>query len=368
MKTILHFFIFLITSFGNTMTAQTRDFKHVPPVSIPNTQQLTLQSKIVANQEYVLHINLPGNYNDTTKNFPVVYLLDSQWDFPLLSSIYGQQYYDGFIPEVIIVGITWGGANPNYDQLRARDLTPPNAVQGVMYGNAANFLGFIKNELTPFVESTFRVKKNDRTLVGSSFGGLFTLYALFNETSFFQKYILTSPATSWGNEAIYKIEKEYSAKNKTLPVRLYMAAGQMEDVNMFTKWVNTLESRNYGGLNLQTKVLENIGHSGTKPEGYTRGMQWAFKRPAITLSSTQLSPYLGTYLLGNDSVKVVMENNMLVGISGTNEKLVLTAETENDFYSPGGFLLIHFKKDKTNKVSGFELEQYNNKVFARKID
>src|SRR5690606_31076537 len=105
--------------------------------------------------------------------------LDSQWDFPLLSSIYGQQYYDGFIPEVIIVGITWGGANPNYDQLRARDLTPPNAVQGVMYGNAANFLGFIKNELTPFVESTFRVKKNDRTLVGSSFGGLFTLYALF---------------------------------------------------------------------------------------------------------------------------------------------------------------------------------------------
>lgn len=368
MKTILFLLAFLAISFQNTLTAQTSDSKPVPQVSIPNSQLLTLKSELVANQEYVLHINLPGNYTDTTKNFPVVYLLDSQWDFPLLSAIYGEQYYDGFIPEAIVVGITWGGTNPNYDRLRARDLTPPNSVPGEMYGNAANFLGFIKNELTPFVESKFRVKKNDRTLVGSSFGGLFTLYALFNETSFFQKYILTSPATSWGNEVIYKIEKEYSAKNKSLPVRLYMAVGEVEDVNMFTKWVNTLKSRNYAGLNMQTKVLENIGHSGTKPEGYTRGMQWAFKRPAIMLSSTQLSPYVGTYLLGNDSIKVVIENNMLVGISSANEKTVLTAETENDFYSPKGFIFIHFKKDKANKVSGFELEQFNSRVFARKIN
>lgn len=368
MKAVFCLFLFFITIIGSTSTAQTHDLKQIPQVSIPNTQQLTIQSEIVANQEYVLHVNLPGNYNDTTRNFPVVYLLDSQWDFPLLSSIYGQQYYDGFIPEVIIVGITWGGTNPNYDQLRARDLTPPNAVQGEMYGNAANFLGFIKNELSPYVESTFRVKKSDRTLVGSSFGGLFTLYALFNETSFFQKYILTSPATSWGNEAIYKIEKQYSAKNKDLPVRLYMAVGEKEDVNMFTKWENTLQSRNYKGLYIQTKVLENIGHSGTKPEGYTRGMQWAFKRRAIALSSTQISPYAGTYMLGNDSVKIVIENNMLVGISGTSGKIVLTAETENDFYSPGGFLTIRFKKDKANRVSGFELEQYNSRVFAKKID
>src|SRR3712207_4036075 len=84
-----------------------------PLVTIAGTQQLKFTSKIVSGQEYSLQVNLPSHYSDTTKRFPVVYLLDSQWDFPLVSGIYGGQYYDGFMPEVIIVGITWGGENPN---------------------------------------------------------------------------------------------------------------------------------------------------------------------------------------------------------------------------------------------------------------
>ena len=339
-----------------------------PPVIIPGTQQLKLTSKIVSGQEYTLHVNLPSNYSDTTKQFPIVYLLDSQWDFPLVSAIYGEQYYDGFVPEVIIVGITWGGENPNHDQLRARDFTPTNMGQGTQYGNAANFLSFIKNELTPFIESTYRVKKNDRTLIGSSFGGLFTLYTLFQSPDFFRNYILTSPATPWDNEAIYKIENEYWAKKKSLPVRLYMAVGEVEDVAVFNKWVNTLKARNYMGLKLQTKVLENIGHSGTKPEGYTRGLQWAFKKTPISLTTAQLKPYTGTYLIGKEAVKVVIENNTLVGIDARNNKTVLAAETEKDFFVPGRFLFIHFEKDKANKVSGFQLKQFGREEFAKKTE
>src|SRR6266700_1524516 len=62
-------------------------------VEIPNTRVLQLNSAIVG-QEYTLHINLPGNYSDSTKTFPVLYLLDGQWDFPLLSALYGEQYFD----------------------------------------------------------------------------------------------------------------------------------------------------------------------------------------------------------------------------------------------------------------------------------
>jgi len=78
----------------------------------------------VNGQEYVLQVSLPAGYDKSNKKYPVVYLMDSQWDFPLVTALYGEQYFDGFIPELIIAGITWGGTHPNPDSLRARDYTP----------------------------------------------------------------------------------------------------------------------------------------------------------------------------------------------------------------------------------------------------
>ncbi|RDC65026.1 alpha/beta hydrolase [Adhaeribacter pallidiroseus] len=358
----LFFIIFLSPSFAQNNTTAS----NVLTVAIAGTQQLKLTSKIILGQEYSVQVNLPGHYSDTSKKFPVIYLLDSQWDFPLVSGIYGGQYYDGFMPEAIIVGITWGGENPNYGQLRARDFTPTNLGQGAQFGNAANFLTFIQQELTPFIEANYRVSKNNRTLMGSSLGGLFTLYALFKAPDFFQNYVLTSPATPWDQDVIYKIEQEYWDKNKTLPVRLYMATGDAEDVAIFNKWVNTVKGRKYTGLNLQTKVLENIGHSGTKPIGYTQGLQWVFKKTPVSLTATQLKPYVGTYLLDKEVLKIVIENNALVGIDAQNHKTVLAAETEKDFFVPGRFLFLHFQKDQANQVAGFQLEQFEGVTFAKK--
>jgi predicted alpha/beta superfamily hydrolase len=335
------------------------------PVQIPNTQQVTFTSSIVANQEYVLHVNLPRNYNDTTKKFPVIYLLDSQWDFPLVSAIYGEQYYDGFLPDAVTVGITWGGQNPNYDALRARDFTPTSPDKSANFGGARNFLSFIKNELTPFIQTRYRTN-DDRTLVGSSLGGLFTLYAMFSETSFFKNYVMTSPAVQWDNESIYAIEKEFSKKNKQLPVRLYMGVGALESVGMFKKWEETLKSRNYSGLQLQTKVFENIGHSGTKPEGYTRGLQWAFKRPELSLPLAQLKSYVGTYTVENQTFKIEIEKDGIVGVVGEN-KLKLYAQSTEDFYYPGMFLNLHFVKEK-DKVTGIQVQNYGGESFAKKTN
>src|SRR5438105_3916499 len=78
-----------------------------PRVDIPGSVVRTITSTIVSGQEYQLHILLPANYKNSNKKYPVVYLMDSQWDFPLVKCIYGEYYYDGFIPEMIIVGVTW---------------------------------------------------------------------------------------------------------------------------------------------------------------------------------------------------------------------------------------------------------------------
>ena len=155
-----------------------------PKVSIPDSEVRQITSTAVAGQTYELHVMLPARYNESKKSYPVLYLLDSQWDFPLLTSLYGQQYYDGFIPEIVIVGITWAGPNPGDGRLRARDLVPssnPSAESG-----ASKFLNFMKGELFPFVEANYRVSNTNRTLAGCSLGGLFTLYTLYKEPLLFQ--------------------------------------------------------------------------------------------------------------------------------------------------------------------------------------
>ncbi|MDZ7288791.1 MAG: alpha/beta hydrolase-fold protein [candidate division KSB1 bacterium] len=338
-----------------------------PRVEIPNTQLRKITSAIVQ-QEYDLYIHLPRGYGKTNDSYPVLYLLDAQWDFPLVTAIYGSQFYDGFLPGLVIVGITWGGKNPNHDSLRARDLTPTNAAALRQSGGAPKFLAFIKKELIPFVESKYRVS-DDRTLMGSSFGGLFTLYALFNETELFHRYVLTSPALGWDNEVIYAYEKNYAEKRSQLPARLFMAVGELEGVAGFQKFVEHLKARNYQGLSLQTRILENTGHSGTKAEGYTRGLQAVFARPSLRLAPAILARYVGVYQL-NPEVKITIsaENDRLLALGPDNTQLVLHAETEKDFYVPGQFLFVHFKNDDTGRITGFQLEQFSGEVFVKKVD
>src|SRR5215470_18268651 len=197
-------------------------------VVIPGSQTRKITSTAVPGQEYVLQISLPRNYEKSNKKYPVLYLMDSQWDFPLVTALYGEQYYDGFIPEIIIVGITWGGSHANPDSLRARDYTPTNQNSTRQSGGADKFLSFMKNELFPFIETNYRADPNERILMGCSLGGLFTLHALFTQPGMFSKYVAASPAYAWDSEIIYHAAKNYLEKSNP-SARLFMCIGGVEN-------------------------------------------------------------------------------------------------------------------------------------------
>lgn len=342
----------------------------VPPprVELPGSQMFSLSSSIVG-REYSILVQLPGGYGDTTRSFPVVFVLDAQWDFPLVGAIYGSQYYDGFVPALIIVGITWGGANPNHDSLRAADLTPTHARQVPQSGNAPQFLSFIKTELIPFIESRFRTAKDDRTLMGSSYGGLFTLYAMFQETGLFRRYVLTSPALGFDNGVLSSYEKSYAEGKSSLPVRLFMAQGALErEVEQFERFVEQMKSRSYQGLHLQTRILENIGHSGSKAEGYTRGMQWVFERPSLSLPPAVLKEYEGVYEIrpGLEARVTVEGARLSVQVPG-NPTVLLHTEGNDRFYVKGFFLNAQFRRDAAGKVTSIDVEEYSGSTFLKKI-
>jgi predicted alpha/beta superfamily hydrolase len=337
----------------------------LPQVEIPGTQVLKINSTIVG-QEYVLDINLPRNFNDTTRSFPVIYLLDSQWDFPLLNAIYGEQYYDGFLPEAIIVGITWGGVNPDPDMLRRRDFTPTLEGQQPVGGGASKFLSFIKEELIPFVDSKFRTKSDDRTLMGSSLGGLFTLYTLFNGTDIFNRYVLTSPAIGWNSGVIKSYEKNFATPVN--PVKLYMAVGGYEDVNSFQSFVDKLKEKKYPNLELKSFVIDGIGHSGGKAEGYTRGLQYVFEKKYLTLDDKILNKYTGVYQMESGTeINITKENGHLIADVPGAGKIILYADNEKDFYVKGMYLQIHFKSDNSGKVTGIQIKYYAGEEFVKKI-
>ncbi|MBV9986653.1 MAG: alpha/beta hydrolase [Chitinophagaceae bacterium] len=339
----------------------------LPKVEIGGSQQLNIHSAIVG-QEYTLQVFLPGSYSRSANKYPVMYVMDSQWDFPLIASLYGQQYFDGFIPEMIIVGVTWGGPHPNPDSLRARDYTPTREARLPQSGGAAQFLAFLKTELIPFVEKNYRADASDRGLLGCSLGGLFTLYALFTEPGLFKRYIAASPAFGWDSEVIYRYEQQY-AENKNAPAAsLYMTMGGVErGVSGFEKLSKTLNDRHYPQLRIRTRVLENTGHSGTKGEGFARGLQYVFERPDRAVDATTLNTYVGQYQTAEGTpVELKREDAGLSIVLGSGNRYSLRAANDTDFYALSEFLNLHMVYEG-GRLTGFQLNRYGGSQFVRKI-
>jgi predicted alpha/beta superfamily hydrolase len=250
----------------------------LPPVTLAGTELRSIQSAHTG-RDYDIYILLPADYaQNEGKTYPVLYVLDGQWDFKLYDSIYGGLYYDQFVPEMIIVGITYSGQSPDYETLRAMDLTPVSVNYHPGSGDAPKFLAFIKDELFPLIESNYRVDASQRILTGSSYAGLFTLYALFSDPSLFSGYISGSPVVPFGGGVLYEMEKAYAAQHQDLPVRLFVAVGGIEDLRQPVEdFVQIIQGRNYSGLIMESRVIEGEKHAGNKPEAFNRGLRFIFQ-------------------------------------------------------------------------------------------
>jgi uncharacterized protein len=263
--------VILIVTFLN-IEAQTEKF---PGVQIKGSEVRTLKSKDTG-REYDLYVHLPNAPTDG-KKYPVLFVLDGQWDFKLLDSVYGGLFYDKFVPEMIIVGITYSGDKPNYDALRAMDYTPTREERLPGSGDAAKFLAFLKKDVIPFVEKNYHADSSKRVLMGSSLGGLFTLYAMFTEPGLFYGYISASPAVSYGDNFSFKQEKKFAEANKDLSAKLFISVGEIEGLTQPVKdFMQVVKSRSYTGLKMESRIIEGERHAGNKPEAFNRGLRFVF--------------------------------------------------------------------------------------------
>ncbi|MBN2007806.1 alpha/beta hydrolase [candidate division KSB1 bacterium] len=269
-------FIMMTILFASTIvTAQEQHF------TLKNTHYIQMKSDLTGRDHEII-VFLPDSYaNNPEKHYPALYFMDAYWDMPLLNSIHGQLVYDNVIPELIMVGFSYPGDNPNYGELRAHDLTPTQVrLDNPSNGDGPKFLQFIEETVIPRIEADYRADRNERALSGSSLGGLFTLYVMYERPEMFKRFISISPAASWDNRYLFRQDDEWAAKHDSLPVLLFLSHGGDEYVPFREPIIELqakLANRNYKEFALLNYAIEGERHSGVKSEGYSRGLRWVFK-------------------------------------------------------------------------------------------
>ncbi len=168
-----------------------------------------------------VYVQLPANYNaNKNEKYPVVYILDGEVLLPTVNNV--QDFYSGgFTPDMVLLGIS-------NETTRVRDLTTSKITE--MYGMpfeqengaAANFSKFLEAELIPFIENKYPVT-SFRTLIGHSYGGLFTLYSLVNHPQLFSNYIAIDPSLDWDNQKLFKEAKDKFSNNTYQGKSLFMS-------------------------------------------------------------------------------------------------------------------------------------------------
>lgn len=265
-------------------------------VTITNTYVHHLKAT-ESGYDYRIEVNIPLSYEASGRRFPVLYLLDSNWYFPMATSIVQTMMIIPATPDVqemIIVGIGYETTDVTLQTgLRSRDYTPtvndeivasmrailPWAEIENTSGEAADFLNFIRDDAIPFIDTTYRTDPVVRIGYGHSFGGLFMLYTLFNKPDTFHRYIAASPSIWWDDRIILKHEQAYAETHSDLPSTLYLCAGtdELGILSNAAKLVAQLQSRNYPSLDLQYEFMEGEVHSSVVARTFVNGLRRLLK-------------------------------------------------------------------------------------------
>jgi predicted alpha/beta superfamily hydrolase len=269
-----------------------------PHVIIENSELRPFHSKAVE-RDYLLYIAYPESYaGHPERKYPVVYLTDAYWNFIKMQSLGPSLWFDRIVPEYIVVGIGYAGAEVDCGKERMYELSPTPQTSGYMtgfegrMGGSRVFLDAMKQEIIPYVEKNLHVDPTLRVLAGFSMGGLFCLYSMFEEPDLFQGVIASSPSVEWDRRWIFKRADECRVKagddKSSLPTRLFLSVGDSEWphlVGAVKDFDACLAKAGYADFDYRFRVFEDCRHSGATVEAYNSGLRFVFlpRRPSASM-------------------------------------------------------------------------------------
>jgi predicted alpha/beta superfamily hydrolase len=190
-----------------------------------------VSSPQLANERRIL-VHLPDDYETGQRRYPVIYMHDGQNLFDPQTSYAGEWGVDDTLATLgeqglaaIVVGI------PNMGDRRLAEYSPfPDARLGG--GEGEDYLDFIAETLKPLIDREFRTlpDRKQTGIVGSSMGGLISLYAFFHRPEVFGFAGVMSPSLWFARGAIFG----YLEEAPFIPGRLHLCVGTREGSGMLT--------------------------------------------------------------------------------------------------------------------------------------
>ena len=208
-------------------------------------------------------VYLPPDYEESTINYPVLYMHDGQNLFDSYTSFAGEWEVDETLNELagqgyhvpIVVGIDNGGAE------RVNEYTP---WENIMYGggDGSLYLDFVVETLKPHIDQNYRTlpERESTGIWGSSLGGLISHYGALKYQVVFSKAGIFSPSY-WFSDSVWLFTNEIGRQHE---MRLYQLAGTLEGETMV---VTTLSMHDYltelgfDENELSTTIVEDGAHN-----------------------------------------------------------------------------------------------------------
>lgn len=247
----------------------------------------------VSGRTYQVFVALPPSYaKEPQRRYPVLYVTDADYAFPIVRQIGRRLNLDGQkIDEYILVGLSYAVGEDGMSS-RRRDYTPTAAGShdspDAVHGQGRAYMAYLRDQVFPFIAKRYRAEESGRLFLGHSYGALLGAQILLTEPEMFSGYLLGSPSLWYDQNVMAKIEREYAASHQDLAASVYVYVGEYEDRKpgdaRFAKRYNmvsdarrmerSLNSRNYPSLRIKLDVLNDEDHLSVAPRGFTHGLKF----------------------------------------------------------------------------------------------
>ena len=249
-------------------------------------------------RDYQVFVALPDSYAASKRTYPVVFVVDADYAFPVVRSIASRLHRHAGMEEAIVVGLSYAKGDAGVFS-RRRDYTPStprkHAYRSDMpgrapaFGEASAYGRYLTGEVFPFVAQHYRADMARKIFVGHSYGSLLGLQIMFDAPRSFEHYVLGSPSLWFDAGIMFDREQAFAARHKDLPASVFFGIGSLEtlaagkkrsrseeDADMVAdlrEFDASLKKRAYRNLHTRLTVFADEDHASVLPMVVTHGLR-----------------------------------------------------------------------------------------------
>ena len=267
------------------------------PYTLENTEVRELHARGLK-RDYQVFVALPDSYAGSTRSYPVVFVTDANYAFPIARNITQRLTKHAGMEETIVVGLSYAKGDTGIYS-RRRDYTPTTPRKHdyrsdmpgrkLALGEAPVYARFIADEVFPLIAKHYRADMKRKFFVGHSYGSLLGLQILFSEPRMFEHYILGSPSLWYDSGVMFDRLETYGERHRDLPANVFFGIGALERlapgkkrardednadmVADLREFDSAMKAHRYPGLRTQIKVFAEEDHASVFPLVLTHGLR-----------------------------------------------------------------------------------------------